>query len=72
LAWTANRLGEPSETAGPPIDLQPLTAPLAAINVGLDSFFDSLVEQGAEAVQLDWRPPAGGDERLMALLERMR
>jgi len=72
LAWTASRLGEPLGFEGPPVDLAPLAEPLAAINVGLDSFFDSLVEQGASAVQLDWRPPAGGDERLMALLERMR
>jgi hypothetical protein len=28
--------------------------------------------QGAQAVQVEWRPPAGGDERMMALLERMK
>jgi FdrA protein len=28
--------------------------------------------QDAAVVQVDWRPPAGGDEKLMALLERMR
>jgi FdrA protein len=64
---------EPAELpAEVPVDVATLSAPLAAINVGLDSFYDSLVEQGAEAVQLDWRPPAGGNERLMALLEKMR
>jgi hypothetical protein len=28
--------------------------------------------QGAAAIQVDWRPPAGGNEKLMAILERMR
>jgi FdrA protein len=45
---------------------------VAAINVGLESFYESLLAQGARAVQVDWRPPAGGDERMMALLERMK
>ena len=44
----------------------------AAINVGLESFADSLRDQGAEVVHVDWRPPAGGDERLASLLTRLR
>ena len=44
----------------------------AAINVGLESFTDSLRGQGAEVVHVDWRPPAGGDERLANLLTRLR
>ena len=44
----------------------------AAINVGLESFTDSLRDQGAEVVHVDWRPPAGGDERLASLLNRLR
>jgi len=44
----------------------------AAINVGLESFTDSLRDQGAEVVHVDWRPPAGGDERLANLLTRLR
>jgi FdrA protein len=47
-------------------------APLAAINVGLESFSASLESQGAEVISVDWRPPAGGDERLMALLAKMK
>lgn len=45
---------------------------LAAINVGLESFYDSLAGQGATAVHVDWRPPAGGNEKMMALLARMK
>lgn len=44
----------------------------AAINVGLESFTDSLRAQRAEVVQVDWRPPAGGDNRLAGLLARLR
>ena len=55
-----------------PVDLETLKQPLAAINVGLESFFDSLISQGAQAVQVDWRPPAGGNERLASLLAKMK
>ena len=54
------------------VDLAVLHQPLAAINVGLESFAESLVVQDAPVVQVDWQPPAGGNEKLMAILERMR
>ena len=68
---------EPEEAlAGPgapvPVDLAMLTQPLAALNVGLESFAESLRAQDAPVVHVDWRPPAGGNERLMAILEKMR
>jgi FdrA protein len=55
-----------------PVDLSVLHQPLSAINVGLESFTESLMAQGAPVIQVDWQPPAGGNERLMAILERMR
>ncbi|MFN2219937.1 MAG: protein FdrA, partial [Anaerolineae bacterium] len=55
-----------------PVDLSVLAEPLAALNVGLESFAESLEAQDAPVLQVDWRPPAGGNERLMALLEKMR
>jgi FdrA protein len=58
--------------AVPPVGLDAIQGPLAAINVGLESFYTSLVTQGAAAVQVDWRPPAGGDERRAALLAKMK
>jgi FdrA protein len=54
-----------------PVPLESFAAP-AAINVGLESFYDSLLTQGARAVHVDWKPPAGGDERLMEILARMK
>jgi FdrA protein len=56
----------------PSVDLERLTQPLAAINVGLESFYDSLTAQGAQAVHVEWRPPAGGNEKLAALLAKMK
>jgi FdrA protein len=49
-----------------------LAPPLAAVTVGVEAFHESLVAQGVAAVQVDWRPPAGGDPELMDLLRRMR
>jgi FdrA protein len=56
----------------PPVDLAALHQPLAAINVGLESFTDSLTAQDAPVIHLNWRPPAGGNEKLMGILERMK
>jgi FdrA protein len=55
-----------------PVDLAVLQEPLAAINVGVEAFSASLTAQGAPVVQVDWRPPAGGNERLAALLTKMK
>ena len=55
-----------------PVDLDVLHQPLAALNVGLETFSDSLIAQEAQVVHVDWRPPAGGDEKLMSILERMK
>jgi FdrA protein len=54
------------------VEAEFLAQPVAAINVGLESFYDSLRGQGAKAVHVDWKPPAGGDERLQAILQKMK
>ncbi len=56
----------------PPVDGAFLSQPVAAINAGLQSFTDSVSAQGAEVLQVDWRPPAGGNEMLMAILMKMK
>jgi len=55
-----------------PVDLAALQKPLSAINVGLESFTENLIAQGVPAIQVDWRPPAGGNAKLMGILERMK
>jgi FdrA protein len=62
----------PSTEQANPVDLSALQQPLAAINIGLDSFAESLTTQQAAVVHVDWSPPAGGNERLMAILARMK
>lgn len=42
-----------------------------AVNLGLDQFADALREQGAPVVQIDWRPPAGGDSEMLDVLTRL-
>jgi FdrA protein len=55
-----------------PVNLEQLKQPLAGINVGLESFYESLISQGAQAVHVEWKPPAGGNEKLASLLARMK
>lgn len=55
-----------------PVGVDALEARAGAVNVGLEIFYESLIAQGVPAVQVDWRPPAGGDERLAAILERVK
>lgn len=44
---------------------------VVAINVGLGAFAEALGGQGTAVVDVDWRPPAGGDAGTVAALERL-
>ena len=44
---------------------------VAAVNVGLEGFGQAVRDQGAEAIDVDWRPPAGGDADSLAVLEAL-
>jgi hypothetical protein len=46
-----------------------LREPLVVINLGLAGFALSLEQQQVEVVQVDWVPPAGGDQEMIDLLE---
>ena len=54
-----------------PVALNAFTRPLDAINIGLESFYESLTGQGAAAIHVDWRPPAQGNQKLMSILAKM-
>jgi hypothetical protein len=41
------------------------------INLGLKGFGESMEKQGVDVVQVDWSPPAGGDEQMIDLLEKL-
>jgi FdrA protein len=53
-----------------PLALEDLES-ISCINVGLEHFHDSLVAQEAEAIHVEWRPPAGGNERLQGILAKL-
>lgn len=68
----ARRLEKVEEIAGLPVPLAAIQEPVTAVNVGLETFYDSLTAQGATAVQVEWQPPAGGNEKLAGILARMK
>ncbi|MEA4963701.1 hypothetical protein SDC9_195989 [bioreactor metagenome] len=41
---------------------------LKVLNIGLEQFCEDLKDQNVTAVQMDWRPPAGGDSEAADLL----
>lgn len=45
---------------------------LHAVNLGLSSFSETLRSVGVSAIDLDWRPPAGGDDGLIRILDNLR
>ncbi len=51
--------------------LRMLRTPPAVINVGLELFTESLQAQGVPVVSVDWRPPAGGRQHLLDLLDKL-
>lgn len=57
---------------GAPVALDVLGSAPAAINVGVESFYDSLRSQGAPVIQVEWKPPASGNEKLAGILARMK
>lgn len=66
------RAGGPEPEAPGEAEMALLAGPPRVVNVGLAVFADSLRAQGVPVIDLDWRPPAGGDRELLELLERLR
>ncbi len=48
---------------------QLLNMPLIVINIGVDKFAKNLEDQDVEVLHVDWRPPAGGDQEMIDLLD---
>lgn len=45
---------------------------VSVINMGLESFYLDLKNQNVETIHMNWRPPAGGNEKMMSLLEKLK
>jgi FdrA protein len=72
-AYAGQRLQVSNKIKQPPaVDPAVLNQPVEVINVGLESFAASISAQNAAVVHLDWRPPAGGNEKLISILERLK
>lgn len=75
LEAVLDRLDDREESSAAPVmpvTRDALAEPCSVLNVGVESFAASFAAQGAPTLQVDWRPPAGGDSRLQMILERMR
>ena len=59
-------LPEPSPSVLSMLDSAP-----RVINIGVESFCDSIRQAGAEAQHLAWKPQAGGDKHMIDLLTRL-
>lgn len=42
--------------------------PLEVVNIGLESFYESLQDQDVQCVHVVWKPIAGGDYKLAEIL----
>lgn len=51
--------------------LQLFQRDLAVVNLGLASFGDNLRAKGVEAIQVAWKPPAGGNPAMLEALDRI-
>jgi hypothetical protein len=52
--------------------LKIFSEPLRVVNIGIEGFAEDLKAAGAGVVQVDWRPPTGGDARLTSLLASLQ
>ena len=41
------------------------------INIGIPSFADDLKKQGVPVIHVEWQPPAGGNRKIQALLDKI-
>lgn len=60
-------LPEPGEKV-----MELLTSKPKVVNIGLESFNDSIATFGGESVQVDWKPIAGGNKQLIRILSDLK
>lgn len=71
-AHIAARFAPPAPTRQILSGWEDLNLPFAAVNLGLESFHDSLIAQGADSIHVVWKPPAAGNEKLMGILAKLK
>ena len=48
-----------------------LNGPISVVNVGIETLVEHLPLQGVEVVQVDWKPPAGGNLELLKKIRKL-
>lgn len=41
---------------------------LVCVNIGVEIFYDAILQQDAQCAQVEWKPPAGGNLELIKIL----
>jgi hypothetical protein len=55
-----------------PENANPITKQiLVVINLGLENFAKNLEIQGVDVIRVDWKPPAGGDQKMIDILDQL-
>jgi len=49
-----------------------LNSKIQVISLGLQSFSDALKNQNVTVTHVDWKPPAGGDMKMLAMLNLLK
>lgn len=44
---------------------------LEVVNIGLECFYTAMEIQQVPCVQVEWKPPAGGNARVLEILEKL-
>ena len=45
---------------------------LKVLNIGLETFKEALEKQNVSVVQVNWKPEAGGNVKLLAIIDKLR
>ena len=44
---------------------------LVVVNIGIKPFYEDLKKQNVKVAHVYWEPPAGGDEEMVSLLDKI-
>lgn len=45
---------------------------LKVANIGLETFYEANKDQDIKTIQIEWKPPAGGDPKLIEILNKLK
>lgn len=45
---------------------------IKVINMGLEAFSKDLKDQKVQIIQMNWKPPAGGNNKIISLLSKIK